>query len=90
MIKVNLDFLAGACVGFGAGYFSREVTPAADTIKPLAKSAIRSGIIAYERAAVGLARLRETIEDITAEARAEAQHPAPAVEKPSGWEREAV
>lgn len=89
MIKLNLDFLAGAIVGFGAGVVSREIAPdAAGVLRPLAKSTIKAGLASYDKAVEGMARLKETIEDITAEARAEhaekaSSAPAPATEPES-------
>jgi hypothetical protein len=40
-------------------------------MKPLAKAAIKGGLLAYENAKVAVAETTETIEDIAAEARAE-------------------
>jgi hypothetical protein len=43
----------------------------ASVMKPLAKAAIKGGILAFENARVAVAETKETIEDIAAEARSE-------------------
>jgi hypothetical protein len=43
----------------------------ASVLRPVAKAAIKGGILAFENAKVAMAETKETIEDITAEARAE-------------------
>jgi hypothetical protein len=40
-------------------------------LRPVAKAAIKGGILAFENAKVAIAETKETFEDITAEARAE-------------------
>jgi hypothetical protein len=40
-------------------------------LKPMAKSLIKGGLLAYEGAKVSLAETKETLEDLTAEAKAE-------------------
>jgi hypothetical protein len=43
----------------------------ASVLKPVAKAAIKGGILAYENAKIAIAETKETLEDITAESRAE-------------------
>lgn len=64
--------LAGAALGAAAVLLAPKVLPAvARSGRPLAKSAIKSGLHAYERARESFAEFGETAEDIVAEARAE-------------------
>jgi hypothetical protein len=51
-------------------------------LKPVAKSLIKGGLIAYESAKVSLAETKETFEDLAAEAKAEMAQP-PAQEQSS-------
>ncbi|TCU04845.1 DUF5132 domain-containing protein [Rhizobium sullae] len=63
-----LNFIAGLAIGFGAGLLAPKITPA---VKPLAKSAIKAGLITYDQARVTLAELNENTEDAIAEVRSE-------------------
>jgi hypothetical protein len=59
-------------IGAGAVLLAPVVIPVvASVIKPLAKAAIKGGMLAYENARVAIAETKETIEDIAAEARSE-------------------
>jgi hypothetical protein len=59
-------------VGAGVVLLAPVVIPIVGSIlKPLAKAAIKGGILAYEGAKVSVAEAKETIEDLTAEAKAE-------------------
>lgn len=62
-------------VGVGAAVLAPLVSPAvAKVTRPLIKSAIKGGLIVFERARVMGAEALETIEDLAAEARAELAH----------------
>lgn len=76
MVKIT-DFLEeagapGIIVGIGAVLLAPVVIPVVAGIgKPLAKSIIKSGLVAYEKSKGALAELGETWEDVVAEAKAE-------------------
>lgn len=76
----------GLAIGLGATILGPVLLPAAARIgKPLAKSAIKAGIIAYERGRETIAVAGEVTEDIVAEARAElAEESARATREGSG------
>lgn len=62
----------GLAIGVGALILAPTVVPAvAAILKPLAKAAIKSGFIVYEKGKEVLAETREVFEDLAAEARAE-------------------
>jgi hypothetical protein len=62
----------GLAIGVGALILAPTVLPAvAAVLKPLAKAAIKSGFIIYEKSREVLAETKEVIEDLAAEARAE-------------------
>ncbi len=64
----------GTAMAIGAGVvlLAPVVIPAvASVLKPLAKAAIKGGMLAYENARVAIAETKETIEDIAAEAQSE-------------------
>lgn len=71
--------LTGAALGAAFVLLAPKVLPAvARSGRPLAKSAIKSGLHTYERLRESLAELSETTEDIVAEARAEFEDEAAA------------
>ncbi|HBL61115.1 MAG TPA: DUF5132 domain-containing protein [Cyanobacteria bacterium UBA8803] len=62
----------GIAAGIGAVVLAPIVIPAAVKIgKPIAKAAIKTGIVAYEKSKGVLAEAGEVFEDIVAEAKAE-------------------
>lgn len=62
----------GLAIGVGATILSPVVIPiAANVVKPLAKAAIKSGILIYEKGREMVAEAGEVVEDIIAEAKAE-------------------
>ena len=62
----------GIIAGIGAVLLAPVVIPVVAGIgKPIAKSIIKSGLVAYEKSKGAFAELGETWEDIVAEARAE-------------------
>ncbi|HWP49556.1 MAG TPA: DUF5132 domain-containing protein [Candidatus Limnocylindrales bacterium] len=62
----------GLAIGVGATILSPVVIPiAANVVKPLAKAAIKSGILIYEKGRELVAEAGEMVEDIIAEAKAE-------------------
>lgn len=82
---------ATLAVGGAIGVFlAPAVGPALGRlVRPAAKAGIKAGLMLLERSRMAAAELRETVEDITAEAQAEFDeerglHPAPAVESAAG------
>jgi hypothetical protein len=64
--------LFGFGMGIAAAGVAREVLPAFQGLgRPLAKAALKSGLILLDRGRVRMAQMQETLEDLTAEARAE-------------------
>jgi hypothetical protein len=62
----------GLAIGVGALILAPTVVPAvAAILKPLAKAAIKSGFIIYEKGREVLAETMEVFEDLAAEAKAE-------------------
>ncbi|WP_413172901.1 DUF5132 domain-containing protein [Anabaena azotica] len=62
----------GIIAGIGAVLLAPVVVPVVAGIgKPIAKSIIKNGLVAYEKSKGAFAELGETWEDIVAEARAE-------------------
>jgi hypothetical protein len=65
-------FATGAAVGLGAALLAPAVLSGlARVARPLAKGAIKAGVIAYEKGREGAAEFGELIEDAVAEARDE-------------------
>lgn len=62
------NIVTGLAVGLGAAILAPVVVPA---LRPLAKSVIKAGMMAYDEAVVAFAELNETAGDIFAEARSE-------------------
>jgi hypothetical protein len=59
-------------IGAGAVLLAPVLVPmAASIVRPVAKAAIKGGLMAYEGAKLAIAETKETIEDIAAEAQAE-------------------
>jgi hypothetical protein len=59
-------------IGAGAVFLAPILLPMiAGVLRPVAKAAIKGGILAFENAKVAVAETKETFEDIAAEARAE-------------------
>ena len=67
-------FEVGTSLVIGAGIvlLAPIVMPmVASVMKPLAKAAIKGGLLAFESSKVALAETKETLEDLAAEAKAE-------------------
>ena len=62
------NIVAGLAIGVGAAVLAPTVIPA---LRPLAKSVIKAGLVAYDQGRVMLAELNEMTGDIVAEARNE-------------------
>ena len=62
------NIVAGLAIGVGAVVLAPVVIPA---LRPIAKSVIKVGLIAYDQGRVALADVNEHTGDIMAEARAE-------------------
>ena len=64
--------LPALAIGAGAVLLAPVIIPAiGGALRPLLKSTIKGGILAYEGAKVAVAEAREAMEDLTAEAKAE-------------------
>jgi hypothetical protein len=71
-LEGGLKTSSAVAVGAGAVLLAPIVIPiVASVIKPVAKAAIKGGMLAFENARVVMAETKETIEDIAAEARSE-------------------
>jgi hypothetical protein len=76
----GLRFGGAVALGAAAVLLAPIVLPViAGVLKPVAKGIIKGGILAFEGAKVAVAETMETIEDVTAEAKAEiaASHKPP-------------
>jgi hypothetical protein len=57
-------------MGFGTGFFSREIVVVSMAIaKPVAKTIVRASMLGIEKGKESLAHLKETFEDMMAEVR---------------------
>ncbi len=66
------NILTGLAIGIGAAIFAPQVIPAlAGVVKPLAKAAIKGGLVLYEKSKEAVAEAGEMMEDIVAEVKAE-------------------
>ena len=76
------DMVTGLAIGIGAAVVAPLLAPILASVgKPLAKSAIKAGILFYEKGRETAAELGEVFEDLIAEVRSELQasHAAGAV-----------
>jgi hypothetical protein len=71
MIKLNRDFLAGAVVGFAAGFVAKGASEDNPDMKNLGKAAIKAGLVGFENIRVHFSQMVETVSDMVAEVRAE-------------------
>jgi hypothetical protein len=70
------NVLAGLVVGVGVVVLAPVVLPALAAVsKPLAKSAIKTGVILFDKGREAAAEMTEVFEDLVAEARAELEQP---------------
>jgi Protein of unknown function (DUF5132) len=70
------NVLAALVVGVGVVVLAPVVLPALAAVsKPLAKSAIKTGVILFDKGREAAAEMTEVFEDLVAEARAELDHP---------------
>lgn len=70
VLKGNI--LGGLAIGIGAAIVGPVVLPVlAGIAKPLAKGAIKSGLLLFEKGKETVAEMSEVLEDIVAEAKAE-------------------
>lgn len=66
------NILTGLAIGIGASVLAPAVIPVlANIVKPLAKAALKGGIVLYEKGLETFAETKEVIEDLVAEAKAE-------------------
>jgi hypothetical protein len=66
------NVLTGLAIGIGASIFAPQVIPAlAGVVKPIAKAAIKGGLMLYEKSKESVAEVGEMMEDIVAEVKAE-------------------
>ena len=66
------SLITGLAIGIGAVVLAPVVIPAAaQIVKPLAKAAIKGGIVLYEKGRETIAEMGEVVEDLIAEAKAE-------------------
>ncbi len=73
----------GLAIGAVAVILAPVVLPViGGVLKSLSKSAIKGGLIMYEKGKVAVAEARETLEDLTAEAKAEMAEEEPALPAP--------
>jgi hypothetical protein len=68
----GIDLGTGIVIGIGAAMIAPSLMNAMSGVaRPLAKSAIKGGFVAFDRARVWMAEAVEVAEDLAAEARAE-------------------
>lgn len=72
LLDNGLKLGTGVAIGLGALILVPAVLPVVGSVvKPLAKAAIKGGIILFEKSRELLAETQEVLEDLAAEARAE-------------------
>ena len=75
--------VAGLAVGVGAILLAPVVLPVVAALsRPIAKSAMKTGVIVFERGREAAAEMTEVFEDLVAEARAELDQSRPAASSP--------
>jgi hypothetical protein len=78
-------FIAGLCLGIGAGIAGSGLAPAVRRLgKPFAKAAIKGGIQALEKGIEVASHFGETLEDMVAEVRSEMDGSLPQEPQQSG------
>jgi hypothetical protein len=75
------SIVTGLAIGIGAAVLAPAVVP---VLRPLAKSLLKAGLIAYDQGRVALAELNERTGDILAEARSELAETARSAEQEAG------
>lgn len=66
------NIVTGLAIGIGTAIIGPTVIPIiANAFKPVAKAAIKGGVLIYEKGKESLAEVSEVVEDIVAEAKAE-------------------
>jgi Protein of unknown function (DUF5132) len=75
------NIVAGLAIGIGAAVVAPVLIPA---LRPVAKSLIQAGLIAYDHGRVALAELNEHTGDIMAEARSELAEVGKGASHPGG------
>jgi len=66
------NIVTGLAIGIGTALVAPQVIPAlAGVVKPLAKAAIKGGLVLYEKSKEAVAEAGEMMEDIVAEVKAE-------------------
>jgi hypothetical protein len=84
LLKGNLG--TGLAVGIGVAVIGPLIAPViAGVLRPAAKTLVKGGIYAYDRAHEALAQLNDAAGDVLAEARSEASQKPP----PSGRQKSA-
>jgi hypothetical protein len=73
------NILGGLAIGIGSAVLGPIVIPILSrTAKPLAKAAIKGGLLMYEKGKEKIAEAQEVVEDLLAEARSELDEEAAA------------
>lgn len=68
----------GLAIGIGAAVLVPVILPAVAALaRPIARAAIKTGIIVYEKGREAVAEMGEVVEDLIAEARADLEHGQP-------------
>ena len=68
------NILTGLAIGVGSAILAPVVIPALSGLaKPLAKAAIKGGLVLYDRSKETIAEVYEMVDDLVAEAKAEAE-----------------
>ncbi len=79
------NILGGLAIGIGSAILGPVVIPILSrTAKPLAKGAIKGGLLLFEKGKEKLAEAQEVVEDLMAEARSELDEEAAARSVPLG------
>lgn len=66
------NIVTGLAIGIGTAIIGPTIIPIiANAFKPVAKAAIKGGVLIYEKGKESLAEVSEVVEDIVAEAKAE-------------------
>jgi len=80
------NIISGLAIGIGSAIIAPLVIPAlSKAAKPLAKAAIKGGLVLYETGKEKLAEAQELMDDLLAEAKAELE--APEGERPAAQDR---
>jgi Protein of unknown function (DUF5132) len=81
------NIVTGLAIGIGAAFLAPLALP---VLRPVAKTALKAGLVAYDQARVAVAEMNERASDLVAEARSEMGEAESAPKESGGQSRRAA